>query len=166
VINPHHRTNRLRAAITGFETLVVGTAPRARSKAHRDSLELPANATNDVLTRARRYLDAATDCVYPVRLPDLGNARHLDALGNAKLDRRTALADLTAAGVRRLSIGTRAFRNTMDVVPARRRRAARFTPEEVGPDTDHVTRADGVSFEAAPGEMVRHNAPGPSSNQA
>ena len=123
-----------------------------------------------MLTRARRYLDAGANCVDPVRLSDPGVARrlddHLDAPVNANLGSRTALADLTAA----VYAGCRSVRGRSAPRWTWFQRIAdglaRVTPEEVGPDTDDLTRVDGVSIEAAPGEMVRHNAPGPSSNQA
>jgi 2-methylisocitrate lyase-like PEP mutase family enzyme len=78
----------------------------------------------DVLARARRYLDAGADCVYPIRLTDPQVARQLvdslDAPVNANLG-GTTVAELAAAGVSRVSIGPMAFRatlNTLDTLAA------------------------------------------------
>lgn len=71
------------------------------------------DATPDVLDRARRYLDAGADCVYPVRLTDPDTARHLverlDAPVNANPAGPAAVAALAAAGVSRISVGPQAF---------------------------------------------------------
>lgn len=74
------------------------------------------DATPEVLTRARHYLDAGADCVYPIRLTDPAVARHLterlDAPVNANLG-TTTIADLAAAGVSRVSIGPMAFHTAL-----------------------------------------------------
>jgi 2-methylisocitrate lyase-like PEP mutase family enzyme len=79
-----------------------------------------ADATADVLGRARRYLDAGADCVYPVRLTDPGTVTHLverlDAPVNANLSPAAGVADLAAAGASRISIGPRAFYAALETV--------------------------------------------------
>lgn len=74
------------------------------------------DATSEVLSRARRYLDAGADCGYPLRLTDPALARHvterLDAPVNANVGGAT-VAELAAAGVSRLSTGPTAFRATL-----------------------------------------------------
>jgi 2-methylisocitrate lyase-like PEP mutase family enzyme len=59
-------------------------------------------ATPDVLARARRYLDAGADCVYPLRLTEPATVAvlvdTLDAAVNANLSPTVRVADLAAAG--------------------------------------------------------------------
>lgn len=75
------------------------------------------DATADVLARARRYLDAGADCVYPLRLTDPGTVAHLverlDAAVNANIAGGATVADLAAAGASRISIGPRAFHTAL-----------------------------------------------------
>lgn len=77
-------------------------------------------ATPDVTGRARRYLDAGADCVYPIRLTDAAVARDLveqlddhDAHVNANVAGQVTVADLAGAGVSRVSIGPVAFRSAL-----------------------------------------------------
>jgi 2-methylisocitrate lyase-like PEP mutase family enzyme len=75
------------------------------------------DATDEVLARARRYLDAGADCVYPVRLTDPAVARRLteqlDAPVNANLAGGTSVAELAEAGVSRISVGPMAYRTAL-----------------------------------------------------
>ncbi|GAA3231228.1 isocitrate lyase/phosphoenolpyruvate mutase family protein [Actinocorallia longicatena] len=70
-------------------------------------------ATPEVIERARRYLDAGADCVYPLRLVDPLVVRdlveRLEAPVNANIGGPTTVAGLAAAGVSRISIGPRGF---------------------------------------------------------
>jgi 2-methylisocitrate lyase-like PEP mutase family enzyme len=70
-------------------------------------------ATPDVVERARRYLDAGADCVYPLRLADPSVVRDvvekLDAPVNANIGGNATVADLAGAGAGRISIGPRGF---------------------------------------------------------
>jgi 2-methylisocitrate lyase-like PEP mutase family enzyme len=70
-------------------------------------------ATPEVIARARRYLDAGADCVYPVRLVDPLVVRdvveQLDAPVNTNIGGQATVADLAAAGASRISIGPRGF---------------------------------------------------------
>jgi 2-methylisocitrate lyase-like PEP mutase family enzyme len=69
----------------------------------------PARVVEDVIRRARRYIDAGADCVYPVQLtdPELVTqiTREVAAPVNANLGPRTTVEDLAAAGASRISIG-------------------------------------------------------------
>jgi 2-methylisocitrate lyase-like PEP mutase family enzyme len=71
-------------------------------------------ATPEVVERARRYLDAGADCVYPIRLTDprvtADLVAQLDAPVNANVADDATVAGLAAAGVSRISIGPMAFR--------------------------------------------------------
>jgi deazaflavin-dependent oxidoreductase (nitroreductase family) len=77
-------------------------------------------ATADVISRARRYLDAGADCVYPIRLTDPETVRHLvdhlDAAVNANLSQATRVAEVAEAGASRISIGPMAFRSALATV--------------------------------------------------
>jgi 2-methylisocitrate lyase-like PEP mutase family enzyme len=77
-------------------------------------------ATADVLSRARRYLDAGAGCVYPIRLTDPGTVARLvdslDAAVNANLSPQVRVADLAAAGASRISIGPRAYHAALTAV--------------------------------------------------
>jgi 2-methylisocitrate lyase-like PEP mutase family enzyme len=100
-----------------------------RAAAHRAGVELVVNAridsyvhhgpaaTPDVLARARRYLDAGADCVYPVRLTDPGTVAHLVEQLDAPVNANPGdVADLAAAGASRISIGPRAFHGALAAV--------------------------------------------------
>ena len=77
------------------------------------------DATPEVVARARRYLDAGADCVYPIRLSDPAVVREvvgqLDAPVNANVGGATVV-DLAAAGASRISIGPTAFRAALAAV--------------------------------------------------
>jgi 2-methylisocitrate lyase-like PEP mutase family enzyme len=79
--------------------------------------EMTADPTSDVIARARRYLDAGADCVYPVRLTDPQLVRdlveQLDASVNANLADHSMLAAVAGAGASRISIGPQAFHATL-----------------------------------------------------
>lgn len=74
-------------------------------------------ATPDVIARARTYLQAGADCVYPVRLTDPIVVKHLvdqvNAPINANIAGSVAVADLADAGASRLSIGPMAFHSAL-----------------------------------------------------
>jgi 2-methylisocitrate lyase-like PEP mutase family enzyme len=75
------------------------------------------DSTSDVVTRARQYLGAGADCVYPVRLTD-PHAVHelveqLDAAVNANMAGNSMVTELAGAGASRISIGPSAFRATL-----------------------------------------------------
>jgi 2-methylisocitrate lyase-like PEP mutase family enzyme len=74
-------------------------------------------ATADVVARARAYLDAGADCVYPVTLTDPDTVRQLvealDAPVNANVRDAAALSSLAAAGASRISVGPMAFHSAM-----------------------------------------------------
>jgi 2-methylisocitrate lyase-like PEP mutase family enzyme len=77
------------------------------------------DATPEVLTRARHYLDAGADCVYPVRLTDPATVRTLVDKLNAPVNANIAghpVADLAAAGAARISLGPRAFYSALDTL--------------------------------------------------
>jgi 2-methylisocitrate lyase-like PEP mutase family enzyme len=75
------------------------------------------DATPDVLARARAYLAAGADCVYPVRLTDPIVVRELvdrlDAPVNANATQPAAVAGIADAGASRISIGPMAFFATL-----------------------------------------------------
>ena len=81
---------------------------------HRDQTTA---ATEDVLARARRYLDAGADCVYPLRLTDPDTVAHLvdrlDAPVNANVGGGSTVAALAAAGASRISVGPGAFHTAL-----------------------------------------------------
>jgi 2-methylisocitrate lyase-like PEP mutase family enzyme len=73
--------------------------------------------TSDILHRARLYLEAGVDCVYPIGLFDPAVVHEvvaaLDAPVNANLHPSTTLAALADAGAARISVGPTAFRTLM-----------------------------------------------------
>jgi 2-methylisocitrate lyase-like PEP mutase family enzyme len=82
----------------------------------------PDDAVSEVVERARLYLDAGADCVYPIRLFDPAMAREIvDAVGapvNANWSPEVSLSDLTSAGVRRISLGPTAQRIALGALDA------------------------------------------------
>lgn len=75
------------------------------------------DATPDVLARARAYLAAGADSVYPIRLTDPSVVKdlvdQLDAPVNANLAGPVTVAGLAEAGASRISIGPMAFFSAM-----------------------------------------------------
>lgn len=75
------------------------------------------DATPDVITRARAYLAAGADCVYPIRLIDPTVVKELvdqlDAPVNANRAGPVTVADLAEAGASRISIGPMAYFSIM-----------------------------------------------------
>jgi 2-methylisocitrate lyase-like PEP mutase family enzyme len=108
------RVAGVRAAATRAGVDLVINA-RVDSYLHQGS-----SATPDVIARARRYLDAGADCVYPVGLSDPVVARAvieaLDAPVNTNISRDATVADLAAAGASRISIGPMAANAALDAV--------------------------------------------------
>ncbi|HZP28191.1 MAG TPA: isocitrate lyase/phosphoenolpyruvate mutase family protein [Acidimicrobiia bacterium] len=76
-----------------------------------------AAALAEIVDRARRYLDAGADCVFPVRLADPDDVRTVvGAVGaavNASWTPAVALPALAAAGARRVSMGPQAHARTL-----------------------------------------------------
>jgi 2-methylisocitrate lyase-like PEP mutase family enzyme len=68
----------------------------------------------DIIERARAYVEAGADCVYPIRLTDPDLARRIvdavDAPVNANWAPSLDLSQIVATGVRRISIGPMAHR--------------------------------------------------------
>lgn len=68
-----------------------------------------AAAVDETLRRARLYLEAGADCVYPIRVADAALAttlaRELTGALNTNLGPSTTVAELAAAGVSRISLG-------------------------------------------------------------
>ena len=83
----------------------------------------PRAAFDEILRRAHRYAEAGADCVYPIRLtdPDVAAqlARALPVAVNANLAPSTTVADLAAAGVKRISVGPMAHAVAMDALSRR-----------------------------------------------
>lgn len=80
------------------------------------------------LQRARRYLDAGADCVYPILLAGAGSIREYVAIGRTNILYRQGgltLAELAALGVARISVGPGLYRLMLkrleDAVEALRR---------------------------------------------
>jgi 2-methylisocitrate lyase-like PEP mutase family enzyme len=77
----------------------------------------PASLLDQVLRRARLYLEAGADCVYPIRLvaPALVErlATELGAPVNANLGLTTTVRDMATAGASRISIGPMAHRQVL-----------------------------------------------------
>jgi 2-methylisocitrate lyase-like PEP mutase family enzyme len=114
LLDPGDAANRLAAVRSAASRAGVHIVINARIDAYlHDGLD----ATPAVLDRARRYLDAGADCVYPIRLTDPSVARQLvdklDAAVNANLAGGTTVAQLADAGVSRISIGPTAFRSVL-----------------------------------------------------
>jgi len=80
----------------------------------------PAALLDEVLARARLYVEAGADCVYPIRLATPALVERLVAeLGapvNANLGPATTVKDLAAAGASRISIGPMAHRQAMSAL--------------------------------------------------
>ena len=77
----------------------------------------PAAVLVDTIQRARLYLEAGADCVYPIGVyqPDVA-AKLVDALQapvNANIHPSVSLTDLAKTGVARISVGPTAFRVLM-----------------------------------------------------
>ena len=74
-------------------------------------------ALDDVVRRAKLYLEAGADCVYPIGLFDPTVVRDVvaavDAPVNANLHPTTTVGALAGAGAARISIGPSAFRTLM-----------------------------------------------------
>jgi 2-methylisocitrate lyase-like PEP mutase family enzyme len=77
----------------------------------------PAAVLDETIQRARLYLEAGADCVYPIGVyqPDVA-AKLVDTLQapvNANIHPSVVLADLAKTGVARISVGPTAFRVLM-----------------------------------------------------
>jgi 2-methylisocitrate lyase-like PEP mutase family enzyme len=114
LLDPDDAADRLAAVRSAAARAGVDIVINARIDAY---LHDGPDATPVVLARARRYLEAGADCVYPLRLTEPHVARQLtdqlDAPVNANVAAGTTVADLAAAGVSRISIGPMAFRSVL-----------------------------------------------------
>jgi 2-methylisocitrate lyase-like PEP mutase family enzyme len=108
LLDPAVAAGRLAGVRAAADRTGVALVVNARIDAY---LHHGPDATAEVLARARHYLDAGADSVYPLGLTDPERARRLvDELGapvNANLAPGGVVADLAAAGVARVSIGPR-----------------------------------------------------------
>ena len=108
------RLGEIRAAATRAEVDIVINA-RVDCLLHAANPSVPgADVTSDILRRAALYIEAGADCIYPIRLTDPALAEEIaDKVAgpvNANWAPTVAVADLTASGISRLSIGTTAQR--------------------------------------------------------
>jgi 2-methylisocitrate lyase-like PEP mutase family enzyme len=123
LLDPGKVAERLAAVRSAGAEAGVDIVINARIDAY---LHQGPGATPGVIDRARRYLDAGADCVYPVRLVDPPVVRdlvkRLDAPVNANIGSEISVADLAAAGASRISIGPMGFHSALaafDKVAAR-----------------------------------------------
>jgi 2-methylisocitrate lyase-like PEP mutase family enzyme len=123
LLDPGKVAERLAAVRSAATEAGVDIVINARIDAY---LHHGPGATAEVVARARRYLDAGADCVYPVRLVDPPVVRDLvellDAPVNSNIGSEISVADLAAAGASRISIGPMAFQSALaafDKVAAR-----------------------------------------------
>jgi 2-methylisocitrate lyase-like PEP mutase family enzyme len=118
--DPGEAADRIAAVRAAATAAGVDVVVNARIDSYLYGPGATADRTADVVARGRRYLDAGADCVYPIRLTDPQVARQivaeLDAPVNANLGGDTAVADLAAAGVSRVSIGPTAFRAALAAI--------------------------------------------------
>jgi 2-methylisocitrate lyase-like PEP mutase family enzyme len=118
LLDPHIVAERLAAVRAAASRRDVNVVVNARIDTNLYAGgDDPATAHADILRRARLYLDAGADCVYPIRLTDPPRVAELvEALGapvNANLGPGGSVAELAAAGAARISIGPMAHRATL-----------------------------------------------------
>lgn len=128
LLHPADVAERLAAVRSAAGQAGVDIVVNARIDAY---LHSGPNSTADVIARARQYLDAGADCVYPISTTDPLVVRdlveQLDAPVNANVAGEGTIADLAAAGASRISIGPMAFRSamaTLDQIAAQMFRAS------------------------------------------
>jgi 2-methylisocitrate lyase-like PEP mutase family enzyme len=106
------RLNAVRSAARRREVDVVINA-RIDTYLHAGSAD-PEVTRSDIVRRARRYLEAGADCVYPIRLTDpevvADLVKELGAPVNANVAPGTTVAELATTGASRISIGPMAHR--------------------------------------------------------
>ena len=91
----------------------------------------------DGLRRARKYLDAGADCIYPIFLWDVSAIREYVALGPTNIlygPERVALADLAELGVARISLGPLLFRLLLKRLKVATEALRRSDDNGLGPD--------------------------------
>nr|WP_240956133.1 isocitrate lyase/phosphoenolpyruvate mutase family protein [Micromonospora sp. HNM0581] len=114
MLDPVDAARRLRAVRVAATRAGVDIVINARVDTY---LHRGPGATDDVLERGHRYLEAGADCVYPIRLRDpavVGDlVEQLDAPINANPGGGATVPDLAAAGASRLSIGPMAFHSSL-----------------------------------------------------
>jgi 2-methylisocitrate lyase-like PEP mutase family enzyme len=114
LLHPTQAAERLAAVRSAATRAGVDIVLNARVDAY---LHNGPGATADVIARARRYLAAGADCVYPVGLTDPATLRQLvdtlDAPINANMAAGATVGTLAAAGASRLSIGPMAHRASL-----------------------------------------------------
>ncbi|MGX6603401.1 isocitrate lyase/PEP mutase family protein [Micromonosporaceae bacterium Da 78-11] len=108
----HEQAERIRAARAaaagaGLPEFVVN----ARTDVYLRQVGEPAGRLDDVLARAGAYAEAGADCLFVPGLLDLGTLAELTAASPLPVNAMTgpggpSVAELTAAGVRRISVGT------------------------------------------------------------
>src|SRR5439155_3444097 len=108
LLDAEGRANYLAGIRAAADQRGVGIVLNARIDAIiRNPQRDPAAAMDEVLRRARLYLDAGADCAYPISLRDPALVaqvvKELDRPVNVNLSE--PLADLAAAGAARISLG-------------------------------------------------------------
>lgn len=121
LVDPGRFASRLRQIRHAAQEAGVDIVLNARIDVHlRRRGADPRAMLDETRERARRYLDAGADCVYPIRLLDTDHlatlAHALDGHVNANLGPGTTVADLAAAGVSRVSIGPAGQHLAMDAL--------------------------------------------------
>lgn len=119
LIAPHVAADRLHDVRRAARDAGVGLVINARIDTFvRNPDGLPDAVLAETIHRARLYLDAGADCVYPIGLLDVDMiaqlTKALAAPVNANLGRATTVGDLSEAGVSRISIGPMAHRLALD----------------------------------------------------
>lgn len=115
LLDPSVAAERIAAVRTAASRAGVAVVINARVDSYLyDAATDAATPWADIGRRARAYLDAGADCVYPVRLTDPRLVAELVAdVGapvNANLAPGSTVADLAAAGASRVSVGPMAHR--------------------------------------------------------
>ena len=137
-----HRTHALFDADRQAERIAaIKAAARARG------FDAVINARTDVffhkapleegLRRARKYLDAGADCVYPIFEFDPAALRQYVALGPTNAlygPEKIALAELAKLGVARISVGPLLFRLLLKRLEVATAALQRFDDKGFGPD--------------------------------
>lgn len=117
LVPPSVAAGRIAGLRRAVDRAGVGVVINARTDVYLHDRD---DATTEVISRARAYLDAGADCAYPVRLSDPAMARRVvEALDGAPVNANadaTTIDDIRTTGVSRISIGPRAFFSAYDVL--------------------------------------------------
>jgi 2-methylisocitrate lyase-like PEP mutase family enzyme len=118
LLDPEVQANRLAAVKAAASTAGVDLVVNARIDTFIRFPERDRAATvQDTIRRARLYLDAGADCVYPIGVSDPSLVAELvGALAaplNTNANPTVALSALAKAGAARVSVGPQAFRAVM-----------------------------------------------------